>query len=425
MLVHAHDVEGAGALGQQVAVCQHDALGIAGGARRVEDDRGIVEPRRAGRQRRRRHVAADHPFEAGRLVGLAVQQHDAALAAGSRAPGAHGLQVLRRGEEHARARIAQQRVYLGRLVGRVERHRDGAAAQDPEVRRAPVGVVVRKDGAAFARTDANHRQPRRRALGHLAQPGIGEAVEVVLVLDLDGGAPGVALGRPRELFEEILHAAHRRATRARERRRAEVLEGEGGAAGAAMPNINSSVAVRPSRSRAASVAVGRAAVKRQHRQSVHQRPRAQRHRVHVAGTHAPRALQPSNALGQQREHLRRGLLQAGMPRAVGQLGPEHHAIFGRAVQCEAQIRDRDLLQAPLRRRLRARRRGAHPIEERREPALGHRRDECVAIGEVAIGAAGLTPASRAAARKVSAATLPRPRMASAASTSASRRSPWW
>ncbi len=206
MLVHPHDVEGAGALRQQVAVCQHDALGIARGARRVEDDRGIVESRRAGRQRRRRHVAADHPFETRRLVGLAVQQHDTALAAGSLAPGAHCLEVLRRGEEHARAGIAQQRVYLGRLVGRVERHRDGAAAQDPEVRRAPVSVVVREDGAAFTWTDANHRQPRRRALGHLAQPGIREAVEVILVLDLDGGAPGVPLGRPRKLFEEILHA---------------------------------------------------------------------------------------------------------------------------------------------------------------------------------------------------------------------------
>jgi hypothetical protein len=55
-------------------------------------------------------VTADHPFETGRLVGLAMQQHDAALAAGSGAARPHGLQVLLRGEEHASARIAQQRV---------------------------------------------------------------------------------------------------------------------------------------------------------------------------------------------------------------------------------------------------------------------------------------------------------------------------
>ena len=106
----------------------------------------------------------------------------------------------------ARARIPQQRVDLRRLVRGVERDGDGAAPENAQVRRAPVRVVVGQDGAAFTGPDADHRQPGGRALGHLAQPPVGEAVDVVLVLDLDRGASRVALGGPGKLFEEILHA---------------------------------------------------------------------------------------------------------------------------------------------------------------------------------------------------------------------------
>ena len=39
---------------------------------------------------------------------------------------------------------------LVRLVGRVERHRDGAEPQNAEIRRDPARVIVGQDGAAIA-----------------------------------------------------------------------------------------------------------------------------------------------------------------------------------------------------------------------------------------------------------------------------------
>ena len=48
-LVHAHDPEDSLHFGEQVAVCQHDALGVAGGAGGVEDHGGICTGRWARR----------------------------------------------------------------------------------------------------------------------------------------------------------------------------------------------------------------------------------------------------------------------------------------------------------------------------------------------------------------------------------------
>jgi hypothetical protein len=210
-LRHAHDREGALPFRQQICVRQHDALRVARGARRVKDHRGVFRMCRTGEQRRRRHASAHHGIEADAVCVLAVQQNDTTVRCQGRERRRHGLEIFRRREHDAGARIAHERFDLRRLIGSVERHGDGTPAQDAKIGGAPMRVVVGKDRAAIARGDADDGQPGRGALRHLAEALVAETVEGVAALQLDGDVRRVARCGVSEQLVEVLHARRRRA----------------------------------------------------------------------------------------------------------------------------------------------------------------------------------------------------------------------
>ena len=194
-------------LGDQVRVRQDDALWIARRPRGVKRDGGIRRPRRADRQGRRRQAAARHRLEADTGLVLAVEHHDAQVAGGGGAGLEHHRQKSRAGEHHPGARVSQQRFDLRRLVSRVQRHRHRAAAKDAQVGGTPVRVIVRKDGAAIARSDADQREPGGRALGHLAKLGVGQLVQLVAALNFNGDPVGVLIDGSGKQFVEVLRHA--------------------------------------------------------------------------------------------------------------------------------------------------------------------------------------------------------------------------
>ena len=71
-------------------------------------------------------------------------------------------------------------------------------------------VVVGEDRAAISGGDADDRQPGGGALRHVAEALVGEAVERVAVLELDGDPRGVAPRGVSEQLVEVLHARLRR-----------------------------------------------------------------------------------------------------------------------------------------------------------------------------------------------------------------------
>ena len=143
VLGHAHDRERRRALGDQVGVRQHDALRIARRARGVKDDGGIVgtspgRPAEAVPACARATIAS----KLTPAVVLAVQHHDAAVAgSAARALVTTGSRYFGAGEHDSRAGVSQQRFDLRRLVGRVQRHGDRAAAKDAQVGGTPVRVL--------------------------------------------------------------------------------------------------------------------------------------------------------------------------------------------------------------------------------------------------------------------------------------------
>ncbi len=81
--------------------------------------------------------------------------------------GARRVEIARRREEQPRAAALEHGADLRRLVGRVERHGDGADAQHAEIRRDPARVVVGENRDPVAATlNPRVQQPR----GHAARP---------------------------------------------------------------------------------------------------------------------------------------------------------------------------------------------------------------------------------------------------------------
>jgi hypothetical protein len=105
------------------------------------------------------------------------------------------------GKEQPRAARAKDRGDLRRFVGGVERNRDRADAQDPEIGRAPACVVVSEDRDAIARADPIRRQPRADAFGGAAELAVRDAVDAIAPLDLYRDAVAEGRGRPLEEIE--------------------------------------------------------------------------------------------------------------------------------------------------------------------------------------------------------------------------------
>ncbi len=92
-----------------------------------------------------------------------------------------------------------------RVVG-VEWHGHRADAQQAQIHATPPRVVVGEDRASVAAADALGQEPSGDGLGHPLQVAIGNALEAVLALHLDGHVPGKAGRRCLEHLPEVRHA---------------------------------------------------------------------------------------------------------------------------------------------------------------------------------------------------------------------------
>jgi hypothetical protein len=138
---------------------------------------------------------------------LTVEHDDAQVAGRGGAGLEHHRQKSGAGEHHPGARVPEQRFHLRRLVGRVHRHRDRAAAKDAQVGGTPVRVIVREDGAAITRCDADQRKPGGRALRHLAKLRVSQLVPAAAALNFNGDPVGVLIdGGGKQLVEVLRHA---------------------------------------------------------------------------------------------------------------------------------------------------------------------------------------------------------------------------
>lgn len=152
--------------------------------------------------------------------------------------------ALVREDEAGAARPDDRRDLLW-LVRRVERHGDGADAEDAQIRRAPAGIVVREDGNPIARGHAAAGEPRAGSLRGGPQLEIREAIDAIPALDLDGDA--VAEAR-RGLIEQIEEGIDAGIIRPRSGRRArEAGRGDGSNAEDAKHAENISIPLRSSR----------------------------------------------------------------------------------------------------------------------------------------------------------------------------------
>ena len=103
----------------------------------------------------------------------------------------------------------------------------------PEVRRAPVRVILGQDGASIAGHDALKTQPGRDAARHHVELAVRERVETVPSLDFDCQAVPEPRDGRGELFEEVPHGAWRRWPDHNAKRR----HVPGGPEGAAAPGV--------------------------------------------------------------------------------------------------------------------------------------------------------------------------------------------
>ena len=208
-LRHVDHGKGRLALAGEVAVREHHALGVGGGARGVENHRGVSA---AGWARRKRHLGArraQHPVDRlARVVARPVHAHERKGRGGPggrhrllchrQQAGAGHEQPGTRGREHGRD-------LRGRVVG-VERHGHGADAQHGQVDGAPARVVVGQNRAAIARRHPLRDEPSGDGVGHVPKIAIGDLLQARRPLHLDrhvGGKPG---GGRVEDVPEVLHA---------------------------------------------------------------------------------------------------------------------------------------------------------------------------------------------------------------------------
>ena len=216
----ADELEDRVTLRHQIAVREHDPLGVARGAGGVEDD-GSVGFRcgrrckgsgaRGGNDRFELRIrdAARFALECQQAVlgraarKLAVECNDlnASLLCGRFGE----REVARVHEQERGTAILQQ---LGDLVGLesgIEGHGSVAAGENAEIRRYPAWAVVGQNGAAAA----GHRRCRQmncNCFRHGPQFGIAVAVQrPALALELDRGVLREALSRLPEALVEIRH----------------------------------------------------------------------------------------------------------------------------------------------------------------------------------------------------------------------------
>ena len=159
-------------IGAEVRVAERDALGRAGGARRVDQHRdrggvdlrqvrGVVAQQIAPAAMRRRHSG----------FGSVVEQDQVELAPVLARRGAQGVDERRRGEDPPSAAVRDDPLQLGRGDLLAERQRDRAGAHDREERQDPFGLVRGEQPDDRARRDARRAQPggqRARPLAELA-----------------------------------------------------------------------------------------------------------------------------------------------------------------------------------------------------------------------------------------------------------------
>ncbi len=168
--------------GEMLAVGDHRALRIAGRARGVDDEGGVIRIERAhhcvqggkrigGGALRRGHVGI--AAELGVLVAEHRRVVDHDDEAQRRQPIDHAENLvdvfLVPGDEDARPAVVHQIGELGRRAGRIDPVDDGAGALGGEIGDHPLLARVAHDGDALAAREAERAQPER-AMRH--QPGI-------------------------------------------------------------------------------------------------------------------------------------------------------------------------------------------------------------------------------------------------------------
>ncbi len=102
------------------------------------------------------------------------------------ADGLNLLELLARGNDgRPRARVLQDVFRLRRRQRRIDRHRDAAGRQDPEVRHQPLGTALGDDGDAIALGHAERPQPQRRVPNLLEELLARQPLDALLAAPTD------------------------------------------------------------------------------------------------------------------------------------------------------------------------------------------------------------------------------------------------
>ncbi len=150
---------------EQAAVRVHDALGHAGGARRVEPERRIFGARR---KRRRLWCSACRGIAPAQCLPGGVAGNCQAAGA-ALTPRILGAEIGARARENvvdnhqARAAVGANMPVLGLRELAVERHRDGAGMHHTQPRRGKLGRIAHQQQHPVAGGDAKRAQGVRRA----------------------------------------------------------------------------------------------------------------------------------------------------------------------------------------------------------------------------------------------------------------------
>ena len=174
-------------LGGEIAVGEHDALGIAGGSRGVDDGRDIVGLD-GSRGEIRRRVEGDFKDagQAGVRASSSRGELNGVSGGGLLGDGFFGnMEAALVGEEQGCAGVGQELGDLRGGEGGVEGNGDVAAGDDSQVGGDPGGTVEGEDGAARAAgdaaSDAGAKQPVSHGVGDAAELAVGEALDGVAV----------------------------------------------------------------------------------------------------------------------------------------------------------------------------------------------------------------------------------------------------
>ena len=171
-------------LRQQVVVREHYALRVARRPRRIKDDRRFLETPRHDRVEAA-SAAGEYLFYRIHASRLAFEQDEAELCS------AHSLRGFTRIGEIAfvdkqdrSPTIFQQGSDLFGLEGGVEGDSDASCRDGPEVSRDPARAVVAEEGATGTARYPGFGEPASHRFRHMAQFGVGVALERLLALHL-------------------------------------------------------------------------------------------------------------------------------------------------------------------------------------------------------------------------------------------------